>query len=291
MALFRLTQPLAPPGVGGSCLRKQFPRHDCQACVTACPVNAIAPTATMPTIDQDACLRCGQCLFACPTDALQNLQPETRRYTAFTLVAPFSTLAPSVEELLMWHHQYGIRAVALKMESFPGWVRTVAALNLRLRELNAPVWQILPPPQKPINAERRHFLKASEVDVKTGTVSTGRRARRQAFSAVSEYQLALDQAQCTVCGACSRVCREKALSLSEGALMFSSSSCTGCNSCAVVCPVDAVRIDKRVGENRELRFSWIQKSCRCCQREFYTFDPETERCAVCQRHIYGMREA
>lgn len=291
MALFRLTQPLAPPGVGGSCLRKQFPRHDCQACVTACPVNAIAPTATMPTIDQDACLRCGQCLFVCPTDALQNLRPETRRYTAFTLVAPFSTLAPSVEELLMWHHQYGIRAVALKMESFPGWVRTVAALNLRLRELNAPVWQILPPPQKPINAERRHFLKASEVDVKTGTVSTGRRARRQAFSAVSEYQLALDQAQCTVCGACSRVCTQQALQLTEDALTFTSSLCTGCASCAAVCPVQAIDMEKRVGENQVLRFPWTQQTCRCCQRQFKTFTPDSDRCSVCLRHQHGMREA
>ncbi|MCU6680262.1 4Fe-4S binding protein [Leclercia tamurae] len=272
-------------------MRKHFPRHDCQACVAACPVQAITATACTPTINELDCLQCGRCLFVCPTDALQNIRPETRRYTASTLVAPFSTLEPSVGELLMWHQQHGIRAVEMEMDAFPGWVRAVATLNIRLRALNAPVWQILPPPPKAINTGRRHFIKASETDVQSATVRTGRRARRQAFSAISEYQLAMDKTQCTACGACARVCVEKALSLSEGALTFSSSSCTGCNSCAVVCPVDAVRIEKQISENRLQRFSWIQKSCRCCQRAFYTFDPETERCAMCQRHQYGMREA
>ena len=291
MALFRLTQPPAPPGVGESCLHNQFSRHDCEACVAVCPVQAITATATTPTLNALDCLRCGRCLFVCPTDALQNIRPETRHYTASTLVAPFSTLEPCVDELLMWYQQHGIRAVEMEMEAFPGWVRAVAALNIRLRELNAPVWQILPPQQKAINAGRRHFIKASETDVQSATVNIGRRARRQAFSAISEYQLLLDGALCTVCGACTRVCGEKALSLSEGALTFSSSSCTGCNSCAVVCPVDAIRIEERVGENRTLRFPWHQKNCRCCQRAFYTFNAETDRCAICQRHQYGMREA
>jgi len=259
--------------------------------VAVCPVQAITATASTPTINELDCLQCGRCLFVCPTDALQNIRPETRRFTASTLVAPFSTLEPSVDELLMWHQQHGIRAVEMDLETFPGWVRAVAALNIRLRELSAPVWQILPPQQKAINTARRHFIKASERDVQSSTVSIGRRARRQAFSALSEYQLTLDRAKCTVCGACARICRERALNLDEGALTFSSSSCTGCNSCAVVCPVDAVRIEKQVSENRELRFPWIQKTCRCCQREFYSFNPEADRCAVCERGKYGMREA
>lgn len=291
MALFRLTQPPAPPGVGERCLRKQLPRHDCQACVAVCPVQAITATNAIPTINELDCLQCGRCLFVCPADALQNIRPETRRFTGSTLVAPFSTLEPSVDELLMWHQQYGIRAVEMELASFPGWVRAVAALNIRLRELNAPVWQILPPQRKAINTARRHFIKASEEEVQSATVRTGRSARRQAFAAISEYQLSLDKTQCTACGACARVCGEKAIGLSDGALTFSSSSCTGCNSCAVVCPVDAIGIHRQVGENRVLRFPWSQKTCRCCQREFYTFTPETDRCALCQRHQYGMREA
>ncbi|WP_333849918.1 4Fe-4S binding protein [Leclercia sp.] len=291
MTRFSLMQTPAPPGVGESCLRRQLPRHDCEACVTVCPVQAITATATTPTLNALDCLQCGRCLFVCPADALQNIRPETRHFTASTLVAPFSTLAPSVDELLMWHQQHGIRAVEMELEAFPGWVRAVAALNIRLRALNTPAWQILPPRQKAINTARRHFIKASEVDVQSTTVSIGRRARRQAFSALSEYQLSLDQAQCTVCGACARVCGERALSLGEGALTFSSSSCTGCNSCAVVCPVNAVRIDRQLGDNRVLRFSWRQKTCRCCQREFYTFSDKVERCFICLRHTYDMREA
>lgn len=288
--LFRLTQPSTPPGVGASCLRKQFPRHACRACVDACPVNAIAISATGPELNDDECVRCGNCLFDCPVDALQHLQPANRRYKAFSLVAPFSSLPPSVGELLMWHYQHAIRAVELDMDNYPGWVRAVAALNIRLRELNAPVWQILPPPPKAVNLARRRLLQTREADVQSAAVAPGRRARRQTLCAVSEHQLLLEPSQCILCGACARACPEKAISLTDEAFKFSSSLCTGCESCAVVCPVKAIHVEKQTGENSDARFPYIMKYCRCCQRKFYTFNAGIDRCSICQRQTHGMRE-
>lgn len=287
----RLTQPSTPPGVGASCLRKQFPRHACQACVEVCPVNAIALTATGPEINDEECVRCGNCLFDCPVDALQNLQPAKRRYKAFSLVAPFSTLAPSVDELLMWHHQYHILAVELEMENYPSWVRAIAALNIRLRELNAPVWQILPPQPKAVNVARRRLLQTSEADVQSAAVAPGRRARRRAFSAISEYQLSLVPSQCIVCGACARSCPEKAIRVIDNALELSSSLCIGCHSCATVCPVQAIAVENQPDKNSTVRFPYEEKSCHCCQRQFYTFSFEADLCPICQRHTHGMREA
>nr|WP_255544875.1 4Fe-4S binding protein [Citrobacter sp. Res13-Sevr-PEB04-36] len=279
------------PRVGASCLRKQFPRHTCQVCVAACPVNAIALSATGPELNDDECVRCGHCLFVCPVDALQNLQPVNRHYKAFTLVAPFSLLAPSMAELLMWHYQHHIRAVELDMDRYPSWARAVAALNIRLRELNAPVWLILPPQLKAANVVRRRLLQTREADVKSAAVASGWRERHQAFSAVSEYQLSFVPSQCILCGACARACPEKAIRFTDEAFEYSSSLCSGCDTCAVVCPVQVIHIENLSGENTESRFPYTEKSCHCCQRKFYTFNPETECCYICQRHSYGMREA
>ncbi|WP_263458000.1 MULTISPECIES: 4Fe-4S binding protein [Tenebrionibacter/Tenebrionicola group] len=291
MALFALTQTPAPPGVGAGCLRNQFPRHVCQACVDVCPVNAISLEAARPKVDASECLHCGHCLFVCPVDALQNLQPPARPYKALTLVAPFSAIAPEVEELLMWHHQYHIRAVEMDMAQYPAWARAVAALNIRLREFNAPGWQILAPQVKGVNIARRSLLQISEADVRSAAVCAGPRARRRAFSTMREYRLLLTQNQCLLCGACTRACPEKALRFNDDVLEWTASLCTGCNNCAVVCPTQAIRTEKQVGQNISLRFPCALKYCACCQRKFYTFDPKAQRCHICLRHPYGMREA
>lgn len=137
MAIFRLNaKPPAPPGVGASCLRRTFPRHPCRACADACPVAAITLSAAGQTIDDASCLRCGNCLFPCPTDAPENLTPTLRNYQADRLVAPFSACI-TADELLMWHFQYAIRGVELESADHPVWVRAVAELNLTLRQLRS----------------------------------------------------------------------------------------------------------------------------------------------------------
>jgi Fe-S-cluster-containing hydrogenase component 2 len=55
----------------GACLRLRSRWSNCDACVAACPVDAIRidPTQTRVT---DACTGCGRCAGACPTHALES---------------------------------------------------------------------------------------------------------------------------------------------------------------------------------------------------------------------------
>ena len=60
----------------------------CEACVGSCPVEAIFTTrGRKKAIDQDRCVKCGECLVACPTE-----------YDAVRKVSP-AELAPIVERL------------------------------------------------------------------------------------------------------------------------------------------------------------------------------------------------
>lgn len=291
MALFRLNaKPPAPPGVGASCLRNTFARHTCRACADACPVGAIALSAAGQTIDEERCLRCGNCLFPCPVDAPENLQPAQRNYQAGRLVAPFSACV-SADELLMWHYQYAIRGVELEGADHPVWVRAIAEVNLLLRERGEPEWQIFPPTPRAVNPLRRHWLRIPEENVQSAQVAAGRRARRQLMSPLSEYQLSLTLSRCVACGACARACPENALQLTGTALEWEPARCTGCNSCTLVCFTDAIRIAPQAAVSPGQRFTFTAKTCRSCQHRFYTFSPEADRCHICQRHAHAMREA
>jgi len=42
----------------------------CGACVSECPVDAIAEGAPVYVIDADSCIDCGVCVSACPVDAI-----------------------------------------------------------------------------------------------------------------------------------------------------------------------------------------------------------------------------
>lgn len=292
MTLFRfLPEPLTPPGVGASCLRKKYVRHHCDACATVCPVNAIRFSGTDVAIDEADCIHCGHCLFVCPTGSLQHIKPVSRRYYADTLVAPFSLLAPTTEELMMWHREYGIRQVALDMDRHPAWALAIAGLNVRLRAFSEPAWRIVPPGISQVHHARRHLMHIDATAVKSGKATPACRVRRRLYDRFSEYEMSLTLPQCTACGACARACPEKALQMTENALEWSSQHCTGCGSCTAVCVHHAIMIQPRIQQNQITKYPVIRKVCSCCRQLFGTMHAEQERCHICQRREHTLREA
>ncbi|CBG90157.1 4Fe-4S binding protein [Citrobacter rodentium NBRC 105723 = DSM 16636] len=279
----------APPGVGASCVRQHFPRHTCDACRQACPVGAISFTANAATLDSERCIRCGHCAFACPVDALENVPTARRPFRHGMLVAPFTAQAASVDELLMWHLQYGIRALEIEPDAHPAWVLAVAALNIQLNALGEPQWQLIPPTTKPVNVFRRHLLHVSEEKVQTASVDASQRVRRSGMPHVQEHAVLLDAVNCVLCGACERVCQQQVIKIDELALRTDAARCTGCNNCAVVCPTKAIATKAVAGVSQPATFTFTRKVCPDCRRTFATFTAEDKRCPICQRHEYGMR--
>ncbi len=42
----------------------------CEACVSACPVEAIEIKDDKAVVDEDSCVSCGACVDECPTEAI-----------------------------------------------------------------------------------------------------------------------------------------------------------------------------------------------------------------------------
>lgn len=79
--------------------------------------------------------------------------------------------------------------------------------------------------------------------------------------------LRLDEATCTGCGMCPRVCPHGVLELSDGkARIVQRDLCMECGACARNCPVEALSVKAGVGCASAIIHSWLtgeEPSCDC----------------------------
>jgi NAD-dependent dihydropyrimidine dehydrogenase PreA subunit len=63
----------------------------------------------------------------------------------------------------------------------------------------------------------------------------------QAGTQVNRHVAVIDQAACSLCGACVSSCPRNAIRLAE-AVEVDTTTCTGCGACVRACPANAIRL-------------------------------------------------
>ena len=271
------------------CVRRRFRFSSCTACEKACSAGVFNTGEAGIDVDASQCVHCGNCLYVCPVDAICGVTPHARYYNGDTLVGPLTQQAATVNELLLWHREHGIRFIAMTLEQNPNWMLALARLNVTLKQYGEPVWGIKPPETTGINIARRSMFHAPREDAATGTVTPGLRRVRQQFREISETSVSIDPSRCVVCHACSRACQDSVILMNQGEVTIDSARCTGCGSCAAVCSHDALTLSALIGPAKIMRMMAFARQCHVCQREFWAFDPEASQCSLCQYHLHGMR--
>lgn len=271
------------------CVRRRFRFASCQACADVCPAQALTSSQMGILTDATRCIQCGNCLFVCPTNAIAGVTPNTRHYCGDTLVGPFSSYAPTVNELLIWHREYGIRFIAIALEQYESWALSIARLNLVLKQCGEPIWRVKSPEAKAINIARRSLFHVPQANVETATARPGLRYLRQLFGEQSEITPTIDSSLCVMCSACWRACPEKAIRFENGEIILESARCTGCGSCEAVCQHRSMTLDKTRSAAQIKRITANARECLSCHREFWAFDAQASHCSLCQNHLYGMR--
>ncbi len=254
-----------------------------------CPVQALAFVEGKVTLVHQHCLHCGDCLFACPREAIHGIAAPSRHYCGDALVAPLSFQPASTAELLIWHRLYHLRAVACDSDAHPGWVLAVARLNLVLQRWQEPLWRLLPPAATGVNVARRALFQARAASVHCASVPAGKRLLRQLYPQRSETIPVVDPQRCHLCGACARVCPESALRLTENFFEIESVRCTDCKNCQAVCPSQAITLEAGPRSEPLSQHALFTVQCPTCQRAFASRESENGVCPLCRQHQHGMR--
>lgn len=272
-----------------ACVRRRFRHVSCRACADACPMQVFSFTDAGVRVDESRCIECGDCLFVCPAEAIVGIAPQKRCRQGDTLVGPFTRCAPALNELLLWHALQGIRAISLEAAQSSAWMAALAGLNLVLRRRGEAVWSFRPRVKKEIDTARRALIHIPQEDVTACSVRPGVRMLRKAFASVSEADIALDGEKCVLCGACWRSCPENAIRFEQGALVIEAARCTGCGGCEAVCQHRALKVMKKEAPASVIVHRAHAATCTVCHRPFWSFQHEEKQCALCLRHLHGMR--
>ncbi|EBF8131887.1 4Fe-4S binding protein [Salmonella enterica] len=272
-----------------ACVRRRFRFSSCRACADVCPAQAFSLAQGQVSIDTTRCIACGDCLFVCPVDAIIGIKPVKRFVQGDTLVGPFSLQAPTVDELLIWHSQYGIRFIDIAVERSAQWLMALAGLNLALRRYGEPGWSFKHVVGAEINASRRTLFHVPRDAITPCAVEPGKRRLRQAFSAFSECVPEISPQECRMCGACWRSCPENVIQFDDNTLTIVAARCTGCSGCAAVCPHQALRLRFDVEPASTRHSAAYTLTCESCKRTFHALTPEHTHCVLCQSPEFAVR--
>ncbi|MEY0692798.1 4Fe-4S binding protein [Providencia rettgeri] len=276
------------PIINGQCVRKRLKNSICDNCAISCPVGAVSFSHMDAEINNELCFQCGNCLFACPVDAIENIKPHERSYQGEFLIVKHDEPIANADELIVWHRQYGIRGMQIAEPWVDKWLPTIAALNLKLKILQEPIWQLRIVQPEQVDSGRRMMLFRQKLDSKPldkGQVKTGLNARKQFYPEDSWFKVELDTEKCILCGACAKMCDEHAIEIENNQFLIDEKRCTGCMSCQVVCFPKSIHVQAYTAKNSVPKiFHYYDAQCNTCHLPFSSWEENTHICPICAQH-------
>lgn len=153
------------------------------------------------------------------------------------------------------------------------WLPILAQLNLQLKTLQEPIWQLVLVEPEPVDSGRRFMLFRQKLDEKPlnkGHVKTGLNARKQLYPQDSWFHIQLDKESCILCSACAKVCDEGAITIEDNRFIIDEKRCTGCMNCQVVCFPKSIKVVEQIAKNSTpTHYHYYDAQCDKCRLAFF----------------------
>ncbi|CEG26878.1 4Fe-4S binding protein [Bacillus sp. B-jedd] len=281
--------------ISSACLRLQSPKSGCMKCGQYCPEKAITFTGREVKIDSESCTNCGQCVPACPVQAISGKSPE-RTIVNDTLLIE-EGLFPPFQELLYFCKR-GIRKIYCSNQVVPD-APVIDEVQSLLGEMGfepIAILDSLPSPAEERVATRRSFLLNAASEGRKLAAASFAPAKWKfnqdqfnlvsMFPGFSLYEVHISQERCTLCEACFKMCKQEVFMLQDGILSVKHSSCNGCKLCTDVCTAGAVNPVQKAHSSEKMELGVERVACRDCSSPFYTWRSSNSntdaKCPVCK---------
>lgn len=275
-----------------TCTRYSSHRSKCKKCGDSCPKEAIFFKKGIPTIEHSRCDQCGECLSACPIQAIAGIFPK-RTITQNQLIIS-GEFTPTTKELLIYYKK-GIRSILFTDESvYTQCEQVLLETNNTLDILNESnfTYEIKKIDPNTQSLSRRdllsHWKNDTEQVMKEFTPAKWRfnQTDLDLPRHYPDYQFAeitLNSDKCVLCKACEKLCNKKCLTINEDHFLIDSQRCSACQLCQDICPEQAISVQEKISTHNHLQFKVYNKTCTKCNKSFQTMKDDETICFICTR--------
>lgn len=264
------------------CANNRYTRITCHSCEEACPTGAICDGH----IDADKCIRCGLCLLACKSRAIEGIRFPLRDFqNGWLCVTPETVITKA--ELLYWVEQKQIYGLLISgclpgSQIMSAFQRILDDTNLSQPNKTAPLRIRF---ETDVSLKRRRLLTRLSRVRESDTLASDRFQLSHQYHNQA-YRVSFDLASCNTCLACTRECHSGALSViakdKDKILLIDSTKCSGCLHCLAVCLPEAITINKVSDSDAVQSIALHQGVCGRCANRFYTHDESRSLCFICE---------
>lgn len=272
-----------------SCTRHKSRHSTCLKCVDACGKGALMMNNGKPVLDKTKCDQCGDCMAACPVQAIAGILPNRKIIQNQLIIS--EQCFPTTTELLIYYKK-GIRSIVCEEVSF------IQELTCRIENAN---WMLKELGETPFlistnfvedkeHCSRREFFslwkKESKTLMKQMTPAKWRFNQealnlRQYFPDYQFTKITIDPEKCTFCTVCERICDKKCFTVEKGQFALSMQECSSCRICADICPEQAITIVEQISKTEEINLPVYEKKCQSCNLSFKTVRDHDATCPAC----------